>query len=195
MSTVKKDIRGSQTEKNIVAAYLAESSAYTRYTFYAKQAQKELYIPVQLVFEETAANELHHSKVFFKMLQGGNVTVPMSADAGVIGDTVSNLECAAHEEWTEGVEMYRNSAATAREEGFDDIASHFEAIASIEEHHRMRYDRYIKHIKDGTLWKRDKPIRWRCTVCGYIFEGTEPPLVCPACNHPRQHYIAIDSDI
>lgn len=189
-----KSIKGTQTEKNLVIAYLAESSAYTRYTFYAQQAEKENYFPVSEVFKATAANELRHGKIFFKFLEGGSVTVPMDADAGVIGDTASNLATAAHEEMVEGVELYTNSAKVAEEEGFPEIAEHFRAIAEVENHHRERFERYLKHVQDGTLWKREKPIKWQCLVCGYIFEGTEPPKTCPACDHPYQHYVALDEE-
>lgn len=189
-----KSIKGTQTEKNLVIAYLAESSAYTRYTFYAKQAEKENYFPVSEVFKATADNELRHGKVFFKFLEGGSITVPMNADAGVIGDTASNLATAAHEEMVEGVELYTNSAKVAEEEGFPEIAEHFRAIAEVENHHRERFERYLKHVQDGTLWKREKPVKWQCLVCGYIFEGTEPPKTCRACDHPYQHYIALDEE-
>lgn len=190
----KKSIKGTQTEKNLVIAYMAESSAYTRYTFYAKQAEKEKYFPIAEIFRETADNELHHGKVFFKLLEGGSVNVPLTVDAGVIGDTASNLATAAHEEEVEGVELYTASAKVADEEGFPEIAEHFRAIAEVEEHHRKRFERYLKQVKEGTVWKRDKPIKWQCLVCGYIFEGTEPPKECPACDHPREHYMALDDE-
>ncbi|MBD5319549.1 MAG: rubrerythrin family protein [Bacteroides sp.] len=187
-----KSIRGTQTEKNLVIAYLAESAAYTRYTFYAQQADKENYFPVGQIFRETADNELHHGKIFFKYLEGGSVEVPMTADAGVIGDTASNLACAAQEELTEGVDLYQKSADVADQEGFPEIASHFRAIAEIEKRHRARFERYLQQVKDGTVWKRDTPIQWKCLVCGYVYEGTTPPQTCPACNHPYQHYMALD---
>lgn len=187
-----KSIRGTQTEKNLVIAYLAESAAYTRYTFYAQQADKENYFPVGQIFRETADNELHHGKIFFKYLEGGSVEVPMTADAGVIGDTASNLSCAAQEELTEGVDLYQKSADVADQEGFPEIASHFRAIAEIEKRHRARFERYLQQVKDGTVWKRDTPIQWKCLVCGYVYEGTTPPQTCPACNHPYQHYMALD---
>lgn len=192
MTKSKKSIKGTQTEKNLVIAYLAESSAYTRYTFYAQQADKEEYFPIGEIFRETADNELRHGKVFFKFLEGGSVNVPMDVDAGVIGDTASNLATAAHEEMVEGVELYTASAKVADEEGFTDIASHFREIAEIEELHRKRFERYLKQVEDGTVWKRDKAIKWKCLVCGYVHEGTEPPKVCPACDHPYQHYMAMD---
>ena len=190
----KKSIKGTQTEKNLVIAYMAESSAYTRYTFYAKQAEKEKYFPIAEIFRETADNELNHGKVFFKLLEGGSVNVPLNVDAGVIGDTASNLATAAHEEEVEGVELYTESAKVADEEGFPEIAEHFRAIAEVEEHHRKRFERYLKQVKEGTVWKRDKPVKWQCLVCGYILEGTEPPEKCPACDHPREHYMALDDE-
>lgn len=190
--TTPQSLKGTQTEKNLVIAYVAESTAYTRYTFYAQQATKESYFPIAQVFNETADNELHHGKIFFKYLEGGSVNVSVDVDAGVIGTTAQNLEIAAAEEESEGVDLYRKSAEVAREEGFDDIAEHFEAIAQIEEQHRKRFLHYLKQVKEGTVWKRDHEITWKCLVCGYEFKGTEPPVKCPACNHPREHYMAMD---
>ena len=190
----KKSIKGTETEKNLVIAYMAESSAYSRYTYYAKQADKEDYFPIGEIFRETADNELHHGKIFFKYLEGGSMPCTLDVDAGVIGDTASNLATAAHEEMVEGVKLYRNAAKVAKKEGFDDIAEHFAAIAEIEDHHRKRFEAYLKQVKEGTVWKRKKAIKWQCMVCGYIFEGTEPPKVCPACDHPQCHYKALDMD-
>ena len=187
-----KSIKGTRTEKNLVAAYMAESAAYSRYTFYAQQAAKEKYFPIERVFNETAANELRHGKVFFKFLKGGSVTVPLDVDAGVIGTTAQNLETAAHEELVEGSEMYNAAAEVADEEGFPEIASHFRAIASIEESHRRRLLYYLQQVNDGTVWKRDHKIVWKCLVCGYEYSGKEPPEECPACDHPREHYMAMD---
>ena len=189
-----KDIKGTRTEYNLVQAYMAESAAYSRYTYYAGQADKENYFPIGQVFRDTAANELRHGKIFFKYLQGGSVSVDLAVDAGVIGDTASNLATAAHEEMVEGVEMYTAAAKVADEEGFPEIASHFRAIASIEQKHRDRFNAYLEQVKAGTVWKREKPILWRCMVCGYVYEGTTPPQVCPACDHPYQHYQALDMD-
>lgn len=192
MAKSKKSIKGTETEKNLVIAYLAESSAYTRYNFYAQQADKEEYFPIGKVFRDTADNEMRHAKVFFKHLEGGSVAVPMEADAGVIGDTASNLATAAGEELTEGVDMYTNAAKVADKEGFPEIASHFRHIAEIEQRHHDRFIHYLEQVKAGTVWKRDKPIKWECLVCGYVFEGKEPPKECPACDHPYQHYMALD---
>lgn len=193
MADTTKSLIGTQTEKNLVIAYLSESAAYTRYTFYAKQAEKENLFPVANVFNETAENELHHSKVFFKFLKGQRVVdVPMSTNAGEILDTASNLRTAMAEEQSEGFDFYLKAAKTAREEGFTDVAEHFEAIAKVEKTHYDRFGRYLKHIENGTLWKRDHAVKWRCLVCGYIFEGTEPPMPCPGCDHPYQHYVALE---
>lgn len=188
----KKSIKGTKTEVNLVKAYMSESAAYTRYTFYAQQATKESYFPIAQIFTETADNELHHGKVFFKMLEGGSVDCSLAVDAGIIGDTASNLATAAHEEEIEGVEQYIAAAKVADEEGFPEIAAHFRAIADVENHHRERFLRYLDQVQKGTVWKRDTPIKWRCLVCGYIYEGTEPPTTCPACDHPYQHYMALD---
>lgn len=192
MST--KSIKGTQTEKNLVASYVAESTAYSRYTFYAAQADKELFFPIGETFRNTAANELRHAKIFFKYLEGGKVTVSPSIDAGVIGDTATNLRISANEEMVEGVQMYTDAAKVADEEGFPEIASHFRAIAEIENRHHARFEAYIKQIETDTVWKREVPIKWQCLVCGYVYEGLEPPKVCPACDHPYQHYIALDMD-
>lgn len=190
-----KDIKGTQTEKNLVISYFAESTAYSRYTFYAAQADKENYFPIGVVFRETADNELRHAKVFFKFLEGGKVSVELTADAGVIGDTASNLATAIEEEQHEGYEFYDACAKTADAEGFPEIAEHFRAIAKIEIAHHARFQHYLKQVQDGTVWKRDTPIKWQCLVCGYVYEGTTPPDLCPACDHPYQHYMALDYTI
>lgn len=187
-----KSIKGTRTERNLVIAYVAESTAYSRYTYYAQAADKEEYFPIGVVFNETSQNELRHAKVFFKLLEGGSVQVPVDVDAGVIGTTAENLATAIREEEMEGVELYTESAKVADEEGFAEIASHFRAIAEIEARHRERFLHYLKQVKDGTVWKREKPILWKCLVCGYVAEGTEPPEECPACDHPYQHYMALD---
>lgn len=192
MSTIAKDIRGTKTERCLVAAYVSESTAYSRYTYYAQQADKENYYPIGQIFRETADNELHHAKVFFKMLQGGSVNVDLDVDSGIIGDTATNLAIASEEERVEGVEQYTAAAKIADEEGFPEVAEHFRAIAKVEETHRRRFNAYLKQVKEGTVWKREKPIKWKCLVCGYIYEGTTPPDKCPACDHPYQHYMALD---
>lgn len=192
MATETKSIKGTETEKNLVNAYLSETQANARYIFYAKQANKEKYFPLEVVFNETADNELHHAKIFFKFLEGGSVTTSIDTDAGVIGDTATNLQISIKEETEEGIKFYLAAADTADKEGFSEIASHFRSIAAVEDTHRARFEKYLKQVQEGTVWKRDTPILWKCLVCGYEYEGTEPPQTCPACDHPYQHYMATD---
>ena len=191
-----KSLKGTKTEKNLAASYVAESCAYSRYTYYAQQAQKESYFQYANLFNETAGNELHHGKIFFKYLTEGGVTVDnVGVDAGIIGTTAENLKVAAAEEQKEGVEAYINAAKDAEEEGFTEIAARFRAIASVEAHHEKRFDLMRERIEQGTVWKREKPIKWQCLVCGYIYEGTEPPVKCPACFHPYQHFMPMEDNI
>ncbi len=192
MSNAIKSIKGTKTEKCLVEAYVSESEAYTRYVYYAKQATKENYFGIANIFQETADNELHHGKIFFKYLKGGDVEVKLNVSAGTIADTASNLKQAAEGERVEGVEQYHAAAKVADEEGFTDIADHFRAIAEVEKRHERRFNQYRKRVEDGTVWKREKPIKWVCLVCGYVYEGTEPPAVCPGCDHPREHYVPLD---
>lgn len=189
MTTPAKSIKGTRTEALLAASYIAESTAYTRYMYYAKQADKDGYPPIAVIFESTANNEMHHSKVFFKFLEGGQISNSVTIDAGVIGTTAENLNTAATEELHEGVEFYTNAAKVAREEGFDKIAVVFDSIAKVELFHRDRFLDLLDQVQKGTVWKRDQPIRWQCLVCGYIYEGTEPPTVCPACSHPSKFYM------
>lgn len=193
-TTTKKSIKGTRTEQYLMSAYLSEAQAYARYTYYAQQADKEMYYPIGEVFRDTAANELHHGKVFLKFLEGGQATVTMTADAGIIGTTAENLAIALREEQVDGEDYYIEAAKVATEEGFPEIAGHFTAIASVEKHHKERFEKYLKQVQDGTVWKRETPITWHCLVCGYEFVGTEPPMTCPGCSHPYQHYMAMDID-
>lgn len=189
MST-PKSLVGTKTQTNLAAAYVVESCAYSRYTYFAQAAQKEMYYQYANLLNETAANELHHAKIFLKFLNEANcATGPVAVDAGVIGSTLDNLKVAAQEELVEGIQMYTNAAKVADEEGFPEIAARFRAIATIENHHRDRFLKMIKHIEDGTVWKSEKPVKWQCLVCGYIYEGTTPPEKCPACAHPYQHFM------
>jgi len=189
METAPKSIKGTKTEVNLANAYISESTAYTRYTYFAQAATKESYFQVANIFNETAANELRHAKVFLEYLTEGPVTSStIGVDPGIIGTTADNLKVAAEEERQEGVIQYIQSAKVAEEEGFMEIADRFRAIAEIENHHMNRFNTLRERIEKGTMWKRDKPIKWQCLVCGYISEGTEPPAKCPACYHPYQHY-------
>lgn len=174
-----KSIKGTKTEQNIVNSYMAETQAYARYTYYAQQADKEQYFPVGVVFRETADNELHHAKVFLKMLEGDEVKCTGSVDAGYLGQTAENLAVAIKEEMVDGYEFYRDAAKVAKEEGFDEIASHFAAIAKVEKSHHDRFQYCLELINSGTMWKREEPIEWLCLVCGYVHKGKTPPEKCP----------------
>lgn len=190
MENTQKSLKGSKTAANLALAYVAESTAVTRYTYYSQQAQKESYFQYANIFAETAANEMHHGKIFLKYLvDGGVVNVPVGIDSGDLSDTVKNLAISASEEQKEGVELYTSAAAVAKEEGFDEIAGRFAAIATIEARHEARFNLMRERIENGTVWKRDKPIKWQCQVCGYVCEGTTPPEKCPACFHPYQHFM------
>lgn len=192
----EKSIKGTKTEVNLANAYISESCAYSRYTYFGQQAQKEGYYQYADIFNETAANELHHAKIFLKYLtEGVVVSQPIGVDPGILSPTVDNLKVAAAEEEKEGVEQYINSAKTAEEEGFVEIAARFRAIATVEAHHKARFDKMRERIETGTVWKRDTPIKWQCQVCGYIFEGVEPPEKCPACYHPYQHFMPMEDNI
>lgn len=192
MSETTRNIKGTATEQNLVISYLNESQAHARYTFYAQQADKEEYYPIGQIFNETAANELHHAKVFFRLMQRGDIKVSVDVDCGPVGDTVSNLETSIKEERVDGYEFYRQAAVTARKEGFDDIAEHFEAIADVENYHMQRFESCLRHIEEGTVWKRPTPIKWQCLVCGFIYTGTEPPEKCPGCSHSSKHFMPLD---
>ncbi|MDE7181055.1 MAG: rubrerythrin family protein [Muribaculaceae bacterium] len=192
METTQKSLVGTKTQVNLANAYVSESCAYTRYTFFAQQAQKEQYYQFANILNETAANELHHAKIYFKYLnEGGVKTDPIAVDAGVIGTTLENLKVAAEEERVEGVDQYIKAAEVAEEEGFQEIADRFRAIATVEGHHRDRFLKMADQIEKGTVWKSEdgKAIKWQCEVCGYIFEGVTPPEKCPACYHPYQHFM------
>lgn len=194
--TSTKSLKGTKTEQNLANAYVSESCAYTRYTFFAQQAQKESYFQYANIFNETAANELHHAKIFLKYLtEEGVDTVPIHVDAGILSPTVDNLKVASSEEEAEGVDQYIESAKVAAEEGFQEIADRFNAIATIEAHHKARFDKMRERIENDTVWKSDKPIKWQCLVCGYIYEGTTPPEKCPACYHPMQHFMRAEDNI
>ena len=168
-------LKGTKTEQNLLTAFAGESQARNKYTYYAAIAKKEGYEQISGMFLETADNEKEHAKMWAKLL-------------GMIGDTKQNLEDAAQGENYEWTSMYKEFAKTAREEGFNDIADFFQKVGEVEAEHEARYLKLLERLKDGTTFKRDKPIQWRCRNCGYIHEGTEPPEICPACIHPKAFY-------
>ncbi|MHC4720843.1 MAG: rubrerythrin [Planctomycetota bacterium] len=182
------ELKGSQTEKNLLAAFAGESQARNRYTYFASQARKESYQQIAAIFAETAEQEKEHAKREFKFLGGGEAQITASFPAGVIGETLENLRAAAAGEHYENTEMYPGFAEVAEKEGFDEIAKVFRAIAVAEKRHEDRYVAVAKNITDGAVFKRKKAVRWVCRNCGYVHEGPEAPEVCPACAHPRSHY-------
>ncbi len=181
-------LKGTKTEKNILTAFAGESQARNRYTFFASQARKEGYEQIAAIFEETANQEKEHAKRLFKLLEGGEVEITASFPAGVIGTTLENLKAAAEGEHFEHMKMYPEFARIAREEGFEDIARIFEAIAVAERYHEKRYRDFAENLEKGVVFKREKKVVWRCRNCGYIHEGEEAPRVCPACAHPRAYF-------
>jgi rubrerythrin len=182
------DLKGSQTEVNLLTAFAGESQARNRYTFFASRAKKDGYVQVSRVFEETAAQEKEHAERLFKFLEGGDVEINAAYPAGVIGSTAENLKAAAGGENYEWSEMYPGFAEVAREEGFDEIADVFQHIAVAEKQHERRYLGLLANIENGTVFKKEKPVKWRCINCGYIHEGDEAPEECPACAHPQAYY-------
>jgi len=167
------NLKGTKTEKNILTAFAGESQARNRYSYFASQAKKDGFVQIAAIFEETANQEKEHAKRLFKLLEGGEVEVQAAFPAGVIGSTVENLKASAGGENYEWTEMYPSFAKVAREEGFENIAKIFEAIAVAEKQHEKRYLDLKKNIEDGTVFKKDKKVVWRCRNCGYLHEGTE----------------------
>ena len=183
-----KSIKGTKTERNLLAAFAGESQARNRYTYFASAARKEGYEQIANIFTETAENEKEHAKVFFKYLEGGDLEIIASYPAGIIKDTKTNLEEAAAGENLEWTNLYSDFAKIAKDEGFSEIARSFEQIAKVEKFHESRYRKLINNIVNGEVFKKKTPIKWHCINCGYVFEGAEAPKECPACKHPRGFY-------
>ena len=181
-------LKGTQTEKNLITAFAGESQARNRYTYFASKARKEGFVQIACIFEETANEEKEHAKRFFKFLEGGDVEVQAAFPAGVIGTTSENLKAAAageHEEW---VSMYPGFAKIARDESLNAIAKAFESISVAERQHEKRYLGFLANVEAGTVFKKDKIVKWRCRNCGYVHEGEEAPTVCAACVHPQSYF-------
>ncbi len=181
-------LQGTQTEKNILTAFAGESQARNRYTYFAAQAKKEGFVQISHIFEETADQEKEHAKRLFKMLQGGEVMIEAAFPAGKIGTTVENLKESAGGENYEHTEMYPSFARVAREEGFDDIAAVFEAIAVAEKQHEKRYLALARNIETNQVFSRAEPTVWRCRNCGYLHTAESAPESCAACAHPKAHF-------
>ncbi len=181
-------LKGTQTEKNLLTAFSGESQARNRYTYFASKAKKEGYVQISEIFTETADQEKEHAERLFKFLEGGEVEITGAFPAGVIGTTLENLKDSAAGEHYEQTEMYPEFAKTAREEGFNTIASVFEAIAVAEKQHEKRYVDLAANIEAGKVFKRDEKVTWRCRNCGYLHEESEAPEICPACDHPQAYF-------
>jgi rubrerythrin len=182
------ELKGSQTEKNLLAAFAGESQARNRYTYFASKANKEGFRQISEIFTETANQEKEHAERLFKLLQGGEVEISAAFPAGVIGSTLENLKAGAAGENYEWTDMYPSFAETAKEEGFREIASVFTAIAVAEKQHEKRYLALAKNIAEGKVFKKDEVTTWRCMNCGYVHEGKNAPHVCPACDHEQSHF-------
>jgi rubrerythrin len=181
-------IKNTQTEKNLLTAFAGESQARNRYTFFASAAKKAGYEQISATFIETADNEKEHAERLFKFLEGGEVKITGSFPAGIIGDTVSNLEASADGENHEHTIMYPEFADVAEKESFPEIAEVFRNIAVAEKAHEERYRALIENIKKDMVFKRENVVKWKCRNCGYIHEGTEAPEECPACAHARAYF-------
>ncbi|MGN1169591.1 MAG: rubrerythrin [Acutalibacteraceae bacterium] len=171
------DLKGSRTEANLMAAFAGESQARNKYTFYSKKAQEDGYAQIAEIFDITAKNELHHAKLWFKFLHGGEIPA-----------TEANLRDAAAGEHFEWSDMYAQFAKEAKEEGFDKIAYLFEAVGEIEKSHEQRYNKLIEDLEKGIVFSREGDTVWLCTVCGHIHIGKEPPMQCPVCSNPKGYF-------
>jgi rubrerythrin len=182
------ELKGTQTERNLLMAFAGESQARNRYTYYSSQAKNDGYVQIAAIFEETANQEKEHAKRLFKFLEGGEVEITAAFPAGVIGKTIDNLKAAAHGEDYETTTMYPEFARIAKEEGFAEISAVFKSIAVAEARHRDRYLALASNIEKQQVFKRPSKVRWVCRNCGYVHEGDEAPKTCPACAHPQAYY-------
>ncbi len=182
------NLKGTQTEKNLIGSFAGESQARNRYTYFAGQARKDGLVQIADIFEETANQEKEHAKRFFKFLEGGDVEVVASFPAGVIGSTLENLQAAAAGENHEHTSLYPGFAKIARAEGFEAMAKVWEAISIAEKQHEKRYRDLAANIAAGRVFTRDTQVVWRCRNCGYLHEGNEAPGGCPACAHPKDYF-------
>ncbi|MDD6895723.1 MAG: rubrerythrin family protein [Prevotellaceae bacterium] len=172
-----KELKGTKTEKNLLDAFAGESMARNKYTYFASRAKKDGYQQIAALFEETAANEQEHAKLWFKYLEGG-----------AIQDTMANLKAAAEGENYEWTDMYDRMAKEAEEEGFTEIAARMRGVAEIERHHEERYLKLLKNIEDGIVFSREGDTMWKCRNCGHLVIGQKAPEICPVCAHPQSYF-------
>lgn len=183
-----KNLKGTETEKNLLKGFAGESQARNRYTYFASKAKKEGYEQISWIFADTAENEKEHAKRFFSFLQGGDVAITAEFPAGIIGETRENLKEAAAGENLEYSKLYPEFADVAEKEGFNEIATVIRAISAVEQEHEKRYLALLKNIENNQVFKKERIVKWRCRNCGYVHEGIEAPDECPACAHPKAHY-------
>ena len=181
-------LKGTRTEKNLLAAFAGESQARNRYTYFAGQAKKDGLVQISDIFLETADHEKEHAKRFFKFLEGGEVEITCAFPAGVVGATLANLKAAAAGEHHEHTTLYPGFAKIAEDEGFKDVAAAYRAISIAEKQHEKRYVDLAANIEAGRVFKRDAKATWRCRNCGYLHVGASAPELCPACLHPQAHF-------
>jgi rubrerythrin len=181
-------LKGTKTEKNLLAAFAGESQARNRYTYFASQAKKDGFVQISLVFEETANQEKEHAKRFFKFLEGGDTEIVASYPAGVIGTTAENLKAAADGEKFEWTKLYQDFAADAEADGFPEVAAAFKNISVAEKQHEKRYRELLANVESKKVFKKDGKVVWRCLNCGYLHEGEDAPEICPACNHSQSYF-------
>ena len=182
------ELKGSETEKNLLKAFAGESQARNRYTYFASVARKEGLQQIGAIFDETAANEKEHAEIFFKYLEGGTAEIVAAYPTGRIGTTAENVLAAAEGEKLEWSKLYPEFEKIAREEDFDDIANSFKEIAEVEVYHERRYLKLLENLREEKVFKRDESLKWKCRNCGYVHEGDEAPTECPACKHAREYY-------
>lgn len=180
--------KGSRTERNLITSFAGESQARNRYTYFASKAKKEGFVQIAQIFEETANQEKEHAKRFFSQLEGGEVVVETPFPAGKVGSTMENLQASAAGERYEWTEMYPEFASVARQEGFEVAAKIWDAVSVAEKQHERRYQGLLANVEAGKVFKKDKPVVWRCINCGYLHEGPDAPDSCPACAHPQAYY-------
>jgi rubrerythrin len=185
---MSKNIKGSQTEQNLLKAFAGESQARNRYTFFASQARKEGLVQIADIFAETAEQEKEHAKRFFSFLEGGALEIVATFPAGKVGTSLENLAAAATGEEHEWQSLYPEFARIAREEGFVAVAAAFDAISVAEKQHAKRYRTLADNLQAGKVFKRDGKVVWRCRNCGYLHEGEDAPKTCPACLHPQAYF-------
>ena len=183
-----KSIQGTKTEQNLLKAFAGESQARNRYTLFAQKAKEEGYEQIMGIFAETAEQELAHATRFFKFMQGGMVSITAEYPAGRIGNTAENLLEAAEGEKLEWSALYNDFESVAIDEGFKDVATAFKMISEVEAFHEWRYRKLLERLENGSIFKREAPIRWQCRNCGYIYEGSVAPARCAACLEPRSFF-------